>query len=277
MAAARDPGRRTAGAARSPSLIARAADLTWLSSCARCSAGARTSGDGTVSTATMRLPCITWAEAAQTPLWISSSLVAKPCCPAMRIFFSSRAAASGSRSASGARYSLRTLRRQAGQQQPGAGAALERERLAGLERDAQLLRGLHPVHAHRRPADQPDQDDGLAGLLGQVVHDRIGHVDDALGGLRRPGQADEPGGEPVAAALVAGQQPGLAQQRDVAVDAGQRDAGAFGELAGGERVVVGGEREHQGEDAACALTPVRGVRLRRHLDRGSPGHVTLLG
>ena len=82
----------------------------------------------------------------------------------------------------------------------------------------------------------------------------------------------EPGREPVAAALVAGQQPGLTQQREVAVDAGQRDAGAFGELAGGEGVIVGGEREHQGEDAACALTPVRGVRLRRHLDGGSPGH-----
>jgi hypothetical protein len=138
--------------------------------------------------------------------------------------------------------------------------------------DAQLLRGLHPVHAYRRPADQPDQDDGLAGPQGQVAHDRVGHVDDALGGLRRLGQADEPGREPVAAALVAGQQPGLTQEREVAIDAGQRDAGAFGELAGGEGVIVGGEREHQGEDAACALTPVRGVRLRRHLDRGSPGH-----
>jgi hypothetical protein len=141
-----------------------------------------------------------------------------------------------------------------------------------LERDTQLLRGLHPVHADRRPADQPDQDDGLAGPPGQVTHDRVGHVDDALGRLGRAGQADEPGREPVAAALVAGQQPGLTQQREVTVDAGQRDAGAFGELASGEGVIVGGEREHQGEDAACALTPVRGVRLRRHLDRGSPGH-----
>jgi hypothetical protein len=164
------------------------------------------------------------------------------------------------------------VERQAGQQQPGAGAAVDRQRLARLERDAQLLLGLHPVDAHRRPADQPDQDDGLPGAFGQVLHDRIGHVDDALGGLGGPGQADEPGGEPVAAAFVAGQQPRLAQQRDVAIDAGQRDPGAFGELTGGERVIVGGEREHQGENAACALTPVRGVRLRRHFDRGSPGH-----
>ena len=43
-------------AARSPSLISRAANLTRLSSCARCSASARTSGDGTVSTAITRLP-----------------------------------------------------------------------------------------------------------------------------------------------------------------------------------------------------------------------------
>jgi hypothetical protein len=162
--------------------------------------------------------------------------------------------------------------RQAGQQQPGASAAVQRERLARLERDAQLLRGLDPVHADRRPADQADQDDGLTGLSGQVLHDGIGHVDDGFRGLRRPGQADEPGREPVAAAFVPGQQPGLAQQRNVAVDAGQRDAGAFGQLASGEGVLVGGEREHQGEDAAGALTPMRGIRLRRHFDRGSLGH-----
>jgi hypothetical protein len=162
--------------------------------------------------------------------------------------------------------------RQAGQQHAGAGAAFNRQRLARLERDAQLLGGLDPVHAHRRPADEADEDDGLPGLFGQVVHDGIGHVDDGFRGLRRPGQADEPGGEPVAAALVPGQEPGLAQQRDVAVDAGQRDAGAFGQLTGGEGVLVGGEREHQGEDAAGAFTPVRRVRLRRHFDRGSLGH-----
>jgi hypothetical protein len=56
--------------------MARAEARTRLSSCGRCSMGARTSGYGTVSTATIRLPCITWAAAAQTPLWISSSLVA---------------------------------------------------------------------------------------------------------------------------------------------------------------------------------------------------------
>jgi hypothetical protein len=39
--------------------------------------------------------------------------------------------------------------RQAGQQQPGAGAAVERERLAGLERDAQLLLGLDPDRPRR--------------------------------------------------------------------------------------------------------------------------------
>jgi hypothetical protein len=91
----------------------------------------------------------------------------------------------------------------AGQQQPGAGAAVDRERLAGLERDTQPLLGLDPVDAHRGPADEPDQDDGLARLLVQVAHGRIGHVDDALGHLGRPGQADEAGGEPVAAPLVA--------------------------------------------------------------------------
>src|SRR5262249_44728796 len=100
-----EPYRR---ARRRRSSMVRAEARTWPSSCVRCSAGARTRGDGRVSTATMRLPCITWAAVANTPLWISSSLVAKPCWPASRIFFSSRTAASGSRSASGARYSRRT-------------------------------------------------------------------------------------------------------------------------------------------------------------------------
>jgi hypothetical protein len=102
------------------------------------------------------------------------------------------------------------------------------ERLARLERDAEPLRGLHPVHAQRGPADQPDQEDGLAGPGGQLAHHRIGDVDDALRGLRRPGQPDDPRGQAVAAAFVAGEQPGLAQQRDIAVDAGQCDTGGGG-------------------------------------------------
>jgi hypothetical protein len=56
--------------------MARAEARTWPSSTGRRSAGTRTTGDGTVSTATMRLPCMTWAAVAHTPLWISSSLVA---------------------------------------------------------------------------------------------------------------------------------------------------------------------------------------------------------
>jgi hypothetical protein len=164
------------------------------------------------------------------------------------------------------------LGRQAGQQHPGAGPALKRQRLAGLERDAQPLRRLDPVYADCGPADQPDQDDGLAGLGGQLAHHRLGDVDDALRGLRRPGQPDQPGRQPVGAALVAGQQPGLAEQRNVPVDAWQRDAGGGGQVARGQGVLVRREGQHQGEDAARSLAAVRGACFGRHLDCGCPGH-----
>ena len=52
-------------------------------------------------------------------------------------------------------------------------------------------------------------------------------------GARRPRQPDQARGQAVAAPLVPGHQPGLAQQGDIAVDAGQRDAGGGAEPRSG--------------------------------------------
>ena len=203
-AADRSAGGLMASSMRRLSLAAAA--RTWPSSRSCGAAGLRTSGDGTVSAATVARPSVTAADAAQTPRSISSSLVAQP-----------RAADLGDgllQPGGGRRVGLRERRevlaphpfRQAGEQHPAARAAQQRQRLARLERGAQVMLRLDPVHADRDPGDQPDEDHRLAALADQVAHDRVGDLDERLGGLGGAGKRDEPRRQVVRAAVVADQQ-----------------------------------------------------------------------
>ncbi len=143
-----------------------AAARTWPSRRSCCAAGARTSGDGTVSAATVDRPSVTAADAAQTPRSISSSLVAQPRAATL--------ARDSSIAGGGRRVGLRERREvlaaqplgQAGEQDPAARAAQQRQRLARLERGAQVMLGLDPVDADRHAGDQPDEDHRLAALAG---------------------------------------------------------------------------------------------------------------
>ena len=121
----------------------------------------------------MERPSVTAADAAQTPRSISSSLVAQPRAATLAMDSSSRAAAAGSACASGARYSRRSPLGQSREQHPSARAAQERQRLARLERGAQVVLRLDPVDADRHAGDQPDEDHRLAALADQVAHDRV--------------------------------------------------------------------------------------------------------
>ena len=98
--------------------------------------------------------------------------------------------------------------------------------MPGRKREPDRLRRFDEVDAHGHVGNAPDVERGLAGLLAQALEHAGKLRRDAVRDPRGVGEREHPRGQLIDALARFGNEPRFAEQRQVAIGARQRHAGA---------------------------------------------------